>query len=83
MHETVMNQPHTPVSILRVTRQFARIGARRRPTGLAQQMAAVYGHHLQGDPTMGKHVTQQLIESRMVEGRLQPGDEIDLWRTLA
>ena len=32
---------------------------------------------------MGKHVTQQLIESRMVEGRLQPGDEIDLWRTLA
>ena len=32
---------------------------------------------------MGQHVTQQLIESRLVEGRLQPGDEIDLWPTLS
>ena len=32
---------------------------------------------------MGKHVTQPLIESRMVEGRLQSGNEIDLWRTLS
>ena len=32
---------------------------------------------------MGKHVTQQLIENRMLEGRLQPSDEIDRWRTLS
>ena len=30
---------------------------------------------------MGKSVTQQLIESHLVEGRMKPGAEIDLWRT--
>ena len=81
MHETVMNRPHTVVFT-----GHAAIRAHRRAASanwVAQQMAAVYGHQLEGDPTMGKHVTQQLIESRMLEGRLQPGDEIDRWRTLA
>ena len=30
---------------------------------------------------MRKNVTQKLIESHRVEGRMKPGEEIDLWRT--
>ena len=32
---------------------------------------------------MGKDATQKLIESHLVEGRMKPGEEIDLWRTSA
>ena len=35
----------------------------------------------QGCPAMSKNVTQKLIESHRVEGRMKPGEEIDLWRT--
>ena len=30
---------------------------------------------------MSKNVTQKLIASHWVEGRMKPGGEIDLWRT--
>ena len=30
---------------------------------------------------MAKNVTQKLIASHRVEGRMKPGEEIDLWRT--
>jgi hypothetical protein len=30
---------------------------------------------------MSKNVTQKLIASHLVEGRMKPGEEIDLWRT--
>ena len=32
---------------------------------------------------MGQRVTRQLIERHRIEGRIQPGDEIDKWRTLS
>lgn len=32
---------------------------------------------------MAKSVTQKLIASHWVEGRMKPGEEIDLWRTIS
>ena len=43
-----------------------------------QQLTAVYGHNLQEYPAMDKNVTQKLIESHLVEGRMTPGEEIGL-----
>ncbi len=32
---------------------------------------------------MAKNVTQKLIASHWVEGRMTPDEEIDLWRTIS
>ena len=59
----------------------AAIRAHRRSSlanWVPQQFTAVYGHNLQEYPAMSKNVTQQLIESHWVEGRMKPGEEIDL-----
>ena len=52
--------------------------AQRQLNMIKQQFTAVYGHNLQGYPAMAKNVTQKLIESHWVEGRMKPGEEIGL-----
>ena len=37
----------------------------------------------EGYPAMAKSVMQKLIASHWVEGRMKPGGEIDLWRTIS
>ena len=46
--------------------------------------AAIYSSledNLQEYPTMSKNVTQKLIASHLLEGRMKLGEEIDLWST--
>lgn len=45
------------------------------PASLRRQDAC---RETQEYPTMSKNVTQKLIESHWVEGRMKPGEEIDL-----
>ena len=36
-----------------------------------------------GTQTWAKNVTQKLIASHWIEGRMKPGEKIDLWRTIS
>jgi hypothetical protein len=79
----MMSRPNKIVLILLVALQFALIGALLWPPLVPQQFTAVYRHNLQEYPTMSKNVTQKMIASHLVEGRMKPGEEIDLWRTIS